>query len=105
MKDSDKTKTQLIKELEKTRRCLSEMKSAAGKSLFSNISEEKDQIFRMITENVSDMIAILDLDGKRLYNSKSYKNILGDPEKLRGTDSFKEIHPDDREKVKKISRR
>jgi len=41
------------------------------------------------------MIAVLDLEGRRIYNSPSYASILGDPESLKGTDGFQEIHPDD----------
>ncbi|MBI3260349.1 MAG: response regulator, partial [Ignavibacteriae bacterium] len=40
--------------------------------------------------------------GKRIYNSPSYKSILGFSQSILGTDSFKEIHPDDREKIRTI---
>jgi len=63
---------------------------------------QSEEQFRLISENVADMIAVLDLEGRRIYNSPSYKPILGDPESLRGTDSFQEIHPEDREKIKHI---
>jgi PAS domain S-box-containing protein len=63
---------------------------------------ESEQQFRLISENVADMIVVLDLEGKRIYNSPSYREILGDPESLKGTDSFREIHPDDREMIKKL---
>ena len=63
---------------------------------------ESEEEFRLISENVADMIAVLGVDGKRLYNSPSYKEILGDPDALRGTDAFFEIHPDDREKIKQV---
>ena len=63
---------------------------------------ESEEQFRLIAENVADMIAVLDLDGKRIYSSPSYRSILGDPESLKGTDSYREIHPDDREKVKRV---
>lgn len=65
---------------------------------------EQEQFFRMITENVDDFIAVLDLEGRRLYNSPSYAKLFGDPESLKGTDSFAEIHPDDREHVKRVFR-
>ncbi|MBI1806187.1 MAG: PAS domain S-box protein [Ignavibacteria bacterium] len=73
-------------------------KSTEGKLILD------ERLFRLISENVSDLIAVLDLKGKRLYNSPSYRPILGDPESLRGTDSFQEIHPDDREKIRRIFR-
>jgi PAS domain S-box-containing protein len=63
---------------------------------------QSEEQFRLITENVADLIAVLDLEGRRVYNSPSYKGMLGDPEKLKGTLSFSEIHPDDRERIKKI---
>lgn len=55
-------------------------------------SEEQ---FRLIMDNLADLVAVLDLDGHRLYNSPSYGGILGDPVKLRGSSSFDEIHPED----------
>ena len=63
---------------------------------------QSEEQFRVITESISDLIAVLDLEGKRLYNSPSYKDILGDPTALLGSDSFNEIHPDDRERIRKI---
>ena len=59
-------------------------------------SEEQ---FRLIMENLADLVAVLDLDGRRLYNSPSYRGILGDPDKLRGTSSFEQVHPEDRARV------
>ncbi len=64
--------------------------------------KQSEEHFRLIAENVADMIAVLDLDGRRIYNSPSYKSILGDPELLTGTDGFHEIHPDDVAMVKKV---
>ncbi len=61
---------------------------------------QSEEQFRLITENATDLIAVLDLEGRRVYNSPSYKTILGDPASLRGTDSFQEIHPDDRAKIR-----
>jgi len=68
-----------------------------------NLRQREEQ-FRMISENVSDMIALLDRDGKRVYNSPSYGTLIPDPESLRGTDSFQEIHPDDRERIAQVFR-
>ncbi|MGA7750028.1 MAG: diguanylate cyclase [Gallionella sp.] len=65
---------------------------------------EQEEFFRMIAENTDDFIAVLDLEGRRLYNSPSYARFFGDPERLKGTDSFAEIHPEDRERIKRIFR-
>jgi len=63
---------------------------------------QSEEFFRLISENVSDLIAVIDRDGRRLYNSPSYQNLLGDPARLVGTDSFEEIYPEDRASVKNI---
>lgn len=63
--------------------------------------KSKEQ-FRLISENVTDLIEVLDVEGKRLYNSPSCSLVFGDSEVLLGTDSFEEIHPDDRERVKSV---
>jgi PAS domain S-box-containing protein len=63
---------------------------------------QSEERFRLIAENIADMIAVLDLDGRRLYNSPSYGRILADPESLKGTDGFHDVHPEDRERVKQV---
>jgi diguanylate cyclase (GGDEF)-like protein/PAS domain S-box-containing protein len=65
---------------------------------------EKEEFFRMIAENTEDFIAVLDLTGRRLYNNPTYGRLFGDIESMKGTDSFAEIHPDDREHVKRVFR-
>jgi len=65
---------------------------------------ERDEIFRLISDNVTDLIAVIDKEGRRLYNSASYRNVLGDPESIIGTNSFAEIHPDERGKVQDVFR-
>jgi PAS domain S-box-containing protein len=60
---------------------------------------KSEQQFRLIMENLADLVAVLDLNGRRLYNSPSYQSILGDPDKLRGSSSFDQIHPEDRRRV------
>lgn len=59
-------------------------------------SEER---FRLIAENVSDLIAVVDANGKRIYNSPSYRALFGADVLLPGSDSFAQIHLDDREQV------
>ncbi|MBS4027766.1 MAG: PAS domain S-box protein [Ignavibacteriales bacterium] len=63
---------------------------------------ERDELFRLITETGNDFIAVLDTKGNRIYNNPAYESVLGDPSKLKGTSSFREIHPEDKEKIKQI---
>jgi PAS domain S-box-containing protein len=65
---------------------------------------EREELFRLITENAADMIAVVDTKGRRLYNSPSYEKILGyTPLELGGTTAVDQIHPEDREKVLKAA--
>ena len=59
-----------------------------------------DEQLRLILDHVADLIAIIDKNGKRLYNSPSYRTVLGDPGKLEGTDSFGEVHPEDKVRLR-----
>jgi len=79
--------------------------------VFSDISKRKqveeavrkqEEFFRLIAENIGDFIAVLDLDGRRIYNSPSYAKFFGADRDLRGSDSFADIHPEDRARVKQV---
>jgi len=61
---------------------------------------EREELFHLISENAADMIAIVDINGKRIFNSLSYQKVLGySPEELQASSAFEQIHPDDRERV------
>jgi PAS domain S-box-containing protein len=61
---------------------------------------EGEKLFRLITENAADMIAVVDMDGKRIFNSLSYQKVLGySMEELKESSAFEQIHPDDRKSV------
>src|ERR1700686_4333967 len=65
---------------------------------------ERDQLFQLISENAADMIALVDSDGRRLYNSPAYEKILEySAEDLKTTSSLEQIHPDDRPRVLKAA--
>lgn len=63
-----------------------------------------EEFFRLISENVTDLISVVDQSGKRLYNSPSYQTVLGQREELTGTNSFAEIHPEDRHLIQGVFR-
>jgi two-component system cell cycle sensor histidine kinase/response regulator CckA len=61
---------------------------------------ERDEMFRLISENAEDLIAVMDAEGHRLYNSPGYKKVFGyTHEELQGVPVVDQIHPDDRERV------
>ena len=62
---------------------------------------EREELFHLISENAADMIAVVDMEGKRLFNSLSYQRALGySPEELGASSAYEQIHPTDRERVK-----
>ncbi len=61
---------------------------------------ERDQLFHLISENAADMIAVIDQNGHRIYNSPSYQKILGySPDELSRSSPLEQVHPEDRERV------
>jgi diguanylate cyclase (GGDEF)-like protein/PAS domain S-box-containing protein len=68
-------------------------------------SRKNEELFQIVTENAADMIALVDVKGRRLYNSPAYKRILGySSGELGETSAFEQIHPDDRFKVLEAAR-
>lgn len=61
---------------------------------------QREELFRLISENAADMIALVDVSGKRLYNSPAYEKVLGySARELAITSAYQQIHPDDIPKV------
>jgi PAS domain S-box-containing protein len=60
----------------------------------------QDELFRVVSENAADLIALVEVTGKRLYNSPAYQKVLGySPKELAATGSLEQVHPEDRERV------
>jgi len=62
---------------------------------------ETEERFRLISENASDLIVLIDPQGRRVYVNPAYGRLFGDYKGLVGTDAFQEMHPEDREQAKK----
>ncbi len=60
-------------------------------------SEER---FRSLVQNLTDVITVLDPDGRMQYLSPSIEHVVGyTPDELVGRNCFELVHPDDRERV------
>ena len=97
MKDENKSKAQLIAELQILRKQLKSHKNSSNKAL-----QKSEDLVRIITEHTTDNIAIttFDLKAKFLYVNPSVKQVLGyEPENLLGKSIFDFIHPDDKKTV------
>jgi len=72
---------------------------------YSQEQDESVELYQLLTRHVADLLAIIDTDGRRIWNNRSYRETLGyKPEDLEATDSFIEIHPEDRELVESTFR-
>ena len=60
---------------------------------------EQNQLFRLISENAADMIAVEDRDGRPLYSSPSFEKVLGYTPQELALAPEEQIHPDDRGRV------
>src|SRR5258706_9980422 len=45
---------------------------------FRQEAARREELFRIVAENAADMIALVDVKGRRLYNSPAYEKVLGD---------------------------
>jgi two-component system, sporulation sensor kinase A len=62
--------------------------------------KKSEHTHRIILEHSNDLICLIDCEGKYLFASLSYQDILGiDPQTLLGQDAFKFIHCDDHSSV------
>jgi two-component system, cell cycle sensor histidine kinase and response regulator CckA len=65
---------------------------------------EREELFRLISENAADMIALVDSDGNRLYTSPAYEKVLGyTTAELNRTPSLEQVHPDDRPQLREAA--
>ena len=82
--------------------CVIVLRDVTDRELADSALKASQAMFGTITEHISDLIAVLDLAGRRLYNSASYERLLAPAGDLYHTDSFANIHPDDRERIKEL---
>ncbi|UCV04278.1 bifunctional diguanylate cyclase/phosphodiesterase [Dechloromonas denitrificans] len=81
------------------RQCiLGEFHDISGRKQVEDALREQKEFFRLIAESIEGFIAVLDPNGRRVYNSPSYAQLLGE-RNLSGTTSFLDVYPADRERV------
>jgi len=72
------------------------------KDRYNRLRQTTD-LYQIILYHAADMIAIVDTKGRRIWNNQAYYDTLGYTTlELEHSDSFAEIHPDDRPRVEKI---
>lgn len=65
---------------------------------------ESEERYRLLAENINDLVCLHFPDGRYLYVSPSCKSLLGyDSEELVGVDPYTLFHPDDRQRIRQES--
>jgi two-component system cell cycle sensor histidine kinase/response regulator CckA len=65
-----------------------------------------EELFRALIENSTDVVTVLDVEGRVQYQSPSVLRVLGhEPGALLGRDAASLVHPDDREEARRRARR
>jgi PAS domain S-box-containing protein len=68
-----------------------------------NQLKQTADLHQIILYHAADMIAIVDARGRRIWNNQAFHDTLGyTVTELEHSDSFQEIHPDDRPRLEKI---
>jgi PAS domain S-box-containing protein len=72
-----------------------------AKRIAADISAAGDEWFRRLADTTSDLIAVLDVRGRRVYANAALQNLIGTADDVIGTEAFRHVHPEDRARVEK----
>lgn len=72
------------------------------KSLPVHLSPGNDEMFRLVAQHVDELVTIIDKRGRVLYQSPSYVCVVGPGGPSQGRDALRDIHPEDRERIRAI---
>ncbi|MGD8535751.1 MAG: PAS domain S-box protein, partial [Candidatus Aminicenantes bacterium] len=103
MKNSEKTKEQLIAEIAELQKRNEELEiSDIARMQKEQILRESVTKYRMLVESSTDMLFTVDLKGNFLFVNKAFKKCLGYSKKeMMKINGFALVHPDDLHEVKK----
>ncbi|MCX5828100.1 MAG: PAS domain-containing sensor histidine kinase [Deltaproteobacteria bacterium] len=95
---------ELIQELASLRQRIAELEQSESKcKRVADLLRKSEETLGLITDNMSDMIRLIDLQGNNLYVSPSHFTVLGyKPEERVGKSTFDIVHPEDIENVLKV---
>lgn len=76
------------------------------RSTMAKLLRERERGYRLLAENVEDVVTRIDAEGRRLYISPSVEKLLGwSASEILSEDAYSNIHPSHREVLKDLIRR
>ena len=96
------SKTSLSRLVPAVNRALARSASLAHERQFQEQLRQNEALFRKIMQNIDDLIAVVDLNGRRIFSSPSYEALLAEVDLTAGSDLFEEVHPKDRDHVRRV---
>jgi len=71
----------------------------------SEVKRLSEEVYKLITENITDLVAMCDLEANFNYVSPSYQHVLGyESQELLGKPIYQKVHPEDLQKIKDLIR-
>jgi PAS domain S-box-containing protein len=97
MNNHGKTKAQLRREINELRQQIVELQAVAtARERGEEARRESEERYRTLVEHTYDFVIEASVDGRFLYVSSDYTDVLGyDPNELLGRNIFELMHPDD----------
>ncbi|MCS0542986.1 PAS domain-containing protein, partial [Aeromonas veronii] len=88
--------------MENIHRTLDYSDKSISSKLAKQVEDEQNEKYRLIAENTTDLISLIEVDGTFQYASPSFEAILKyDLSSIRHLNLFEMIHPDDQAMVNK----
>ena len=76
--------------------------SEVAKRIAADISAAGDEWFQRMADTTSDLIAVLDTRGRRVYANAALQRLLGAGDEVIGTEAFLHVHPEERAGVESL---
>lgn len=108
MGHEDRSREELLEEIEDLRRQVGELREGSSRRQAERVRAEealrKSEVwYRSLIELGTSVYAVLDAEGKVMYESPSVQRAYGwKPEELVGKNIFELVHPEDIERVQKV---
>ncbi|MEK7795801.1 MAG: response regulator [Candidatus Hydrogenedentota bacterium] len=94
-------KQRLVRLVPSVKRALREVEQERQRRQAEQKLQEEERRFRLIAENVTDLITLVDTEGRRIYSNPACSVLMAAETLQTGADAFGGLHFDDQERVRR----